>query len=190
MTFLRFQKQQQIQTFNIQMQQEQQVSQVQQQQPPKQQVQLQQQLNNVEQELLELKKQKMMLEQQKEMEQQKLLELEKFKQQQMQEQQQMQQTQQQQHQEVILKQENVAKSESARSSQLSVDEVMYEAVAQVSSSNTATVVSSTSHVASGSQQQVSGLPPVQPHPSKVEAALRMIPRLEDKYDIASGLGMN
>ena len=72
-----------------------------------------------------------------------------------------------------------------RSSQISTasDEVMYEAVAQVSSqSNAATVVKSTSNS--------DDTPPVRPPPpaaSKVEQALRMIPRLEDKYDVASNL---
>ena len=73
-----------------------------------------------------------------------------------------------------------------RSSQISTasDEVMYEAVAQVSSqSNAATVVKSTS-------SNSDDTPPVRPPPpaaSKVEQALRMIPRLEDKYDVASNL---
>ena len=72
-----------------------------------------------------------------------------------------------------------------RSSQISTasDEVMYEAVAQVSSqSNAATMVKSTSNS--------DDTPPVRPPPpaaSKVEQALRMIPRLEDKYDVASNL---
>ena len=72
-----------------------------------------------------------------------------------------------------------------RSSQISTasDEVMYEAVAQVSSqSNAATVVKSTSN-----SDDIPPVRPPLPAASKVEQALRMIPRLEDKYDVASNL---
>ena len=68
---------------------------------------------------------------------------------------------------------------------------MYEAVAQVSSqSNAATVKSTTGSQLTGSSTSGDPAPPERPPlptTSKVEQALRMIPRLEDKYDVASNL---
>ena len=65
---------------------------------------------------------------------------------------------------------------------------MYEAVAQVSSqSNAATVKSTTGSQLTGSGDPAPPERPPLPTTSKVEQALRMIPRLEDKYDVASNL---
>ena len=93
-----------------------------------------------------------------------------------------------------------------RSSQISTtsDEVMYEAVAQVSSQSNAATVKSTSSGPAPPERSGPAPPekwtsddpaPARPPPptntskaaSKVEQALRMIPRLEDKYDVASNL---
>ena len=95
----------------------------------------------------------------------------------MQQQQKAQQSQLMQQQAQQSKQSAVEKSDSRSSQISSADEVMYEATAQVTSStNTAQVVTmsqqQSSHTATEQQQQTNS---------------RMIPRLEDKYEISAGL---